>query len=71
MIDTPPHYIDGRDHEPIDVIEDWGLTYSLGNVIKYIARADRKGDQISDLKKARFYLQREIERLGKDGQLSD
>ena len=44
----------------IEVIEDWRLGYCLGNVIKYIARADHKGSRISDLKKARWYLDREI-----------
>lgn len=58
----PPHYRQGS-IEPIDVIEDWGLGYHLGNVIKYIARAKHKGDELGDLKKASWYLGREI--LGK------
>ena len=62
LIDHPPHYTEGRAHEPIDVIEDWQLGYHLGNVIKYVSRCDRKGDGIEDLRKAAWYLQREIGR---------
>ena len=59
-VNHPAHYIDGREHEPIDVIEDWELGYNLGQVIKYVSRAGRKGDAIEDLRKAEFYLQRQI-----------
>lgn len=62
-IDHPPHYVDGRKHEPIDVIEDWGLGFCLGNAVKYISRAGRKGDACEDLRKARWYLDREIARM--------
>ncbi len=48
--------------EPIDVIEAWGLGFHLGNVLKYVARADYKGSSIEDLKKAAWYLNREIQR---------
>lgn len=58
----PAHYVAGCTHEPIDVIEDWGLNFHLGQVVKYVARTDRKGDPVEDLRKARFYLDREIER---------
>lgn len=61
-IERPAHYTFGR-HEVLDVIEDWGLGYHLGNVVKYVARAGRKGDMVEDLKKARFYLDRLIRRL--------
>lgn len=64
-IHKPPHYILGRAFEPIDVIEDWGLGFRLGNAVKYIARAGRKDPtrHIEDLCKARWYLDREIEKL--------
>ena len=39
------------------------MSFCLGNVIKYVWRADHKSDAIEDLKKARFYLDREIARL--------
>lgn len=62
VINHPAHYADGRQFEPIDVIEDWQLGFNLGNAVKYISRADRKGDPIVDLRKALWYLQREIQR---------
>jgi len=65
-IDHPAHY-GGADnpYEAIKVIEAWGLdkSFCLGNVVKYISRAGKKGDQIEDLKKARWYLDREISTL--------
>lgn len=61
-VDHPAHYADGRKYEPIDVIEDWELGFCLGNTVKYISRAGRKNDAVEDLKKAMWYLQREIER---------
>jgi hypothetical protein len=51
-------------YEAINVIEAWGLNFSLGNVIKYVARAGRKTDNpIEDLEKAKWYIEREIEKL--------
>jgi hypothetical protein len=58
-IDHPAHYNTGK-YEVIDVIEDWRLNFNLGNVIKYVSRADHKGKPLEDLKKAVWYLQREI-----------
>ncbi|MBQ1188304.1 MAG: DUF3310 domain-containing protein [Peptococcaceae bacterium] len=49
-------------YEVIDAIEEWGLNFSLGNAVKYIARADHKGKPVEDLEKARWYIDREIER---------
>lgn len=63
-IDHPPHYNAGS-IEVIDAIEAWGLDFRLGNVVKYVARAAHKGQQLADLKKARWYLEREIARLEK------
>lgn len=60
-INHPPHYTHG-DIEPIDAIEAWGLGFCLGNVVKYVARAGHKGDRLEDLKKASWYLEREIKR---------
>ena len=50
-------------YEPKDVIRCWGLNFNLGNSVKYIARAGRKDDIVQDLKKARQYLDFEIEYL--------
>jgi hypothetical protein len=58
----PAHYGSGA-YECINVIEAWGLGFRLGNAVKYIARAGRKGDRLEDLKKAAWYLQREIGEL--------
>jgi hypothetical protein len=51
--------------EVIDAIEAWSLGFNLGNVIKYVARADHKSAPVEDLKKACWYLMREIERREK------
>lgn len=64
---NPQHY-KGLDPEPIDVIEAWGLGFALGNVVKYVARADHKGDAIGDLKKAKFYIERELATREKDAE---
>lgn len=63
-IDHPSHYNRGK-IEVIDFIEDQGLSFHLGNVIKYIARAGSKGDKLEDLKKARWYLDRYINEVMK------
>lgn len=46
--------------EPITIIESWQVPYHIGNVIKYVARWERKGG-LKDLKKARWYLDRFID----------
>lgn len=57
---NPEHYkVTGL--EPIAVIEAWGLGFCLGNTVKYIGRAGRKGSYVEDLKKARWYLDRAIQ----------
>lgn len=60
-IHRPAHYTFSH-IEVIDVIEAWRLSFCLGNVVKYVARADHKGRPLEDLKKARWYLDREIQR---------
>ena len=64
MVNHPPHYTKGG-IETIDFIEAKELGYNLGNVVKYITRADHKGDKHEDLCKARWYLNREISKLSK------
>ena len=59
FINSPPHYTTGG-VETIDFIEAKKLNYNLGNVVKYITRADHKGNRIEDLRKAKWYLEREI-----------
>lgn len=61
IVNHPPHYKVGG-VETIDFIEAKGLGYNLGNVVKYIARADHKGLRRENLEKARWYLDRELSR---------
>ena len=58
----PAHYNKGK-FEPIDVIEDWNLNFNLGNTVKYIARAEYKNSKLEDLQKAKWYLERECNKL--------
>lgn len=63
-VNHPAHY-GGADntYEAIKVIEAWRLGFCLGNTVKYISRSGKKGDALEDLKKARWYLDREIQTL--------
>jgi len=61
MVNHPSHYNAGK-YEVIDVIEDWGLGFNDGNAVKYIARHEHKGKALEDLKKARWYIDRLIEK---------
>jgi len=58
-VNHPAHYKVGG-METIDFIEAKGLTYHLGNAVKYISRADHKGNRKQDLEKAKWYLERAI-----------
>lgn len=73
-VNHPKHYGGDTTYEVIKVLEAWKLGprtptsgFNLGNAIKYIARAgvtdsDQHDDKyIEDLRKARWYLQREID----------
>lgn len=64
-INHPLHYTHAK-FEVIDIIEAFRLNYHMGNVIKYILRHEHKGNSIEDLKKARWYLDRYINKLGGD-----
>jgi len=61
-VNNPAHYTAGG-IETIDFIEAKKLGYNLGNVVKYITRAGLKSNQIEDLRKAQWYLTREINSL--------
>ena len=61
-VNHPAHYKVGG-VETIDFIEAKGLNYHLGNVIKYITRADHKGDRVENLRKAKWYLERELSKV--------
>lgn len=58
-VNHPAHYKTGG-IETIDFIEAKNLNYNLGNVVKYLTRADHKGNRKQDLEKAQWYLNREI-----------
>lgn len=67
-VNHPPHYNVGG-IEVIDAIEAWRLDFNRGNVVKYVARAGRKGGretELEDLRKAEFYLKRAIALLEED-----
>jgi predicted DNA-binding transcriptional regulator AlpA len=64
VVNHPAHYKVGG-IETIDFIEAKKLSYNLGNVVKYITRADHKGNRKEDLLKAQWYLNREIANLTK------
>lgn len=64
MVNHPPHYKSGG-IETIDFIEAKNLGYHLGNVVKYISRADLKGAKLENLQKAKWYLDRAIANLTK------
>ncbi len=61
-VNHPPHYNVGK-IEVIDAIEDWRLGFHEGNVVKYVARAAHKENELEDLRKAAWYLNRKIEAL--------
>jgi hypothetical protein len=60
-VNHPAHY-NGHPSgiECIDVVEHMG--FNLGNAIKYIWRSDHKSDALEDLRKAAWYVEREIQR---------
>lgn len=64
MVNHPPHY---KKHpsgvEVIQITEH--MNFCLGNAVKYILRAEHKGAQLEDLKKARWYIDREIQRIAR------
>lgn len=62
-VNHPDHYQSKSGIEVIDVIEAFNLSFSLGNVIKYILRAGKKDERIQELLKAKWYLERELKLL--------
>jgi hypothetical protein len=59
QVNHPEHY-QSTNIEAIDVIEEFDLNFNLGNVVKYILRAEKKWDKKQDLEKAEWYLKREL-----------
>ena len=70
MVNHPAHYGgENNVYEVIKVIEAWELDFHLGNTVKYISRAGKKGSdkELQDLKKALWYLQRKIDNIENAG----
>jgi Protein of unknwon function (DUF3310) len=61
-VDQPKYYNIGK-IPVIDFIEDQNLNFSRGSAVKYICRAEHKGDELKDLYKAKWLINREIQRL--------
>lgn len=63
-VNHPPHY---NRHpsgvECIDIVEH--MPFNIGNAVKYLWRCGLKNDEVEDLEKARWYIDREIERRTK------
>lgn len=66
-VNHPKHYNYGQ-IEVIDIIKDAGILrgFCIGNVLKYVLRAEHKGKEVEDLKKARWYLDYWISELEKN-----
>ena len=62
LVNHPDHYNQGK-IEVIEAIQDWGLDFIEGNVVKYVARSRHKSSRVGDLKKARWYLDYLIRQL--------
>lgn len=63
-VNKPKHYTAHPSGvECIEITEH--MNFNLGNVVKYVWRADLKNDRMEDLKKAEYYIKREIEKESK------
>ena len=60
MVNHPKHYNRGS-IEAIEVIENWNLGFSVGSAVKYISRLGAKDDEIQELEKTKWYLNRVME----------
>lgn len=64
MVNHPPHYTNHPSGiECIEIVEHFG--FCIGNAVKYLWRAGLKNDELEDLKKARWYVDREIKKREK------
>jgi hypothetical protein len=63
-INHPSHYGgENNPYEAIKIIEHYNLCFHLGNVLKYVLRSDKKENEVEDLKKAKWYIERKIKQL--------
>ena len=65
------YYKNSSNIEAIDLIEAYKLNFNLGNAVKYISRCNYKGEKISDLRKAIWYLKKELRHECKTQKYSD
>ena len=61
--EKPSHYQTENNIDIIDFCKMYNLNFNRGNIIKYVARAGKKDDEIKDLEKALDFIQREIKYL--------
>ncbi len=61
-VNHPAHY-QSNGIEVIDIIENFDLNFNLGNTVKYVLRAGKKGNKKEDLEKAVWYLKRELNKF--------
>lgn len=61
--EKPIHYQTDNNIDVIDFCKMYNLNFNLGNVVKYVARAGKKDDEMKDLEKALDFIQREIKYL--------
>lgn len=62
---TPMHYINEKNIDVIDFCKMYNMNFNRGNIVKYLARAGKKDNELQDLRKALTYLEREIEHFEK------
>lgn len=62
MVNNPPHYTKGG-IELCDIIQAYGLDFYQGSALKYILRHGSKGDELEDMRKAVWYLNRKVRAL--------
>lgn len=65
-VNHPSHYQSKTGLESINVIEAFELNFHLGNTVKYILRHSKKENALEDLKKAQWYLNRQIANMEND-----
>ncbi len=65
VVNHPPHYRSHPSGVECITITEW-MGFNVGNAIKYLWRADEKGSAMEDLRKAEWYVRREIDRLSRD-----
>lgn len=61
----PDHYVSDKSGvECIEITEN--MNFCLGNAMKYIWRCEHKGDKYTDIRKAIWYLERELDRMERE-----